>query len=379
MLLRERGSAATPLASWKVPFLDLRVSDGDERREMMEAVERVLLHGRILLGPEVDELQEQVARRVGSKYAIGCGSGTDALIIAMRALGIGPGDEVIVPALSFIATANAVALCGGRPVFADLGDDLNIDIGSIEALITPATKAIIPVHWAGRMCDMERLLALAGKHGLLVVEDASQAFDASFRGRKAGTYGIFGCFSMNSMKVFASLGEAGFIVTNDHRLCYKCLSLRYHGLLDREYCTALAQNSRLDTLQAAALLVRLKRLDALIEQRRKNAAYYNGRLGNAVKIPSERPGERHVYYTYTIQCAARDALKQHLEASGIEVKIQHPLLMPQHPFYSKHAKGSWTRAQDLVKRVLCIPANEKLTPEQLTTVADAVLSFRRGA
>ncbi len=359
----------------KVPFLDLRVTDDGERSEILEAVEKVLMHGRILLGPEVEELQQEVARRVGSKYAIGCNSGTDALIIAMRALGIGVGDEVIVPALSFIATANAVSLCGGQPVFADLGEDLNIDIDSMESLITPATKAVIPVHWAGRMCDMERLVAIANRHNLYVVEDASQSFDATFRGRKAGSYGIIGCFSMNSMKVFASLGEAGMIVTDDPQLYDRCVSLRYHGLIDREYCTALAQNSRLDTLQAAALLVRLKRLDSIIEQRRKNATYYNGRLSNSVTVPSERSDERHVYYTYTIQSNCRDALKRHLEANEIEVKIQHPLLMPQHPIYLNRAKGSWSKAEDLIKRVLCIPANEKLTSEQLTTVADAVLSF----
>ncbi|MEA2944817.1 MAG: hypothetical protein QOI40_147 [Alphaproteobacteria bacterium] len=361
----------------KVPFLDLRVTDDDERRELLDAVEKVLLHGRILLGPEVDELQQQVARRVGTKYAIGCNSGTDALIIAMRALGIGAGDEVIVPALSFIATANAVLLCGGQPVFADLGEDLNIDIDSMESLITPATKAIIPVHWAGRMCDMERLVAIANRRNLHVVEDASQSFDASFQGRKAGTYGIMGCFSMNSMKVFASLGEAGIIVTDDAKLYERCVSLRYHGLINREYCTALAQNSRLDTLQAAALLVRLKRLDGIIEKRRKNAVYYNRHLGNSVTVPLERPDERHVYYTYTIQSDRRDALKDHLESNGIEVKIQHPLLMPQHPIYANRAKGSWSKADNLIKRVLCIPANEKLAPEQLATVADAVLSFSR--
>jgi dTDP-4-amino-4,6-dideoxygalactose transaminase len=359
----------------KVPFLDLRVTDDDERRELLEAVEKVLVHGRILLGPEVDELQQQVARRVGTKYAVGCNSGTDALIIAMKALGIGAGDEVIVPALSFIATANAVLLCGGQPVFADLGDDLNIDIDSMESLITPATKAVIPVHWAGRMCDMERLVAIANRRNLHVVEDASQSFDASFRGRKAGTYGIIGCFSMNSMKVFASLGEAGMIVTDDTQLYDRCISLRYHGLVNREYCTALAQNSRIDTLQAAALLVRLKRLDSIIDKRRKNAAYYNKRLSNAVTVPLEGSDERHVYYTYTIQSDRRDALKDHLESKGIEVKIQHPLLMPQHPIYLNRAKGSWSRADSLIKRVLCIPANEKLTPEQLATVADTVLSF----
>src|SRR5439155_26272413 len=192
---------------------------------------------------------------------------------------------------------------------------------------------------------------------------------------KARSDGVIGCFSMNTMKVFASLGEAGMLVTNDSEINEKCISLRYHGLINREYCTALAQNSRLDTVQAAALLVRLKRLDGIIEKRRRNAEYYNGRLGNSVIVPTEQSDERHVYYTYTIQSARRDELKLHMEANSIEVKIQHPLLMPQHPIYLNRAKGSWSRADELIKRVLCIPANEKLTSEQLARVADVVLSF----
>lgn len=363
----------------KVPFLDLRVVDEEERLELLDAVDRVLRHGRIVLGPEVEEFERKIAERVGRRFAVGVNSGSDALVIAMRALEIGAGDEVIMPALSFVASANAVAIVGGTPVFADLAVDLNADADSIETLVSPATRVIMPVHWAGRVGNMDRIQAIADRHGLAVVEDASQAFDASWRGRKAGSFGTIGCFSMNSMKVFASIGEAGVMVMDDPALYEKCQALRYHGVVNKEYAVSLSQNARLHTIQAAALLVRLKRLDALIAKRREHAGYYNKRLSNVVTVPTEAPNERHVYYTYTIQADRRDELKAHLEASGIEVKIQHSLLMPQHPLHAPSAKGIWSNADRLIKGVLCLPANEKITVEQRARVADAVLAFAGNA
>lgn len=358
-----------------VPFLDLRVTDDEERLELLDAIDKVLRHGRIVLGPEVEELERQVAERVGRRFAVGVNSGSEALIVALRALGISAGDEVIMPALSFVASANAVSMVGGQPVFADLAPDLNVDTSTIELLISSSTKALMPVHWTGRVCDMDRIMGIAGRYGLAVVEDASQAFDATWCGKKAGSFGTLGCFSMNSMKVFASIGEAGMIVMDDPALYERCLALRYHGVVNKEYAVSLSQNARLHTVQAAALLVRLKRIDALIRRRREHADYYNRRLGNAVTVPTEAQHEHHVYYTYTIQSDRRDALKAHLEANGIEVKIQHPLLMPQHPLHAGNPKGTWANADRLIKGVLCLPANEKLTEAQRTRVADAVLAF----
>lgn len=362
----------------KVPYLDLRVSDPQERSELLAAFEKVLCHGKIILGPEVAELEERIAARASRHHAIGCNSGTDALLIALRALRIGPGDEVIVPALSFIATANAVSLVGATPIFADIDDRLLLSAASLADLITPATKAVIPVHWAGQMCDMDAIGALAREHGLHVVEDASQAFDASVGGRKAGSFGIIGCYSMNSMKVFASLGEAGMLVTDDPELRERCVSLRYHGLVNREACMEFAQNSRLDTLQAAALLVRLARLDDVIEKRRDIAHYLNQRLAAHVVVPAEAAGHRHVYYTYTIRSERRDALKAHLLSQNIEAKVQHTLLMPQHPVYAGRARGTWENADRLLKQMLLLPCNDKLTRDQAAQIADAVTAFFQG-
>jgi dTDP-4-amino-4,6-dideoxygalactose transaminase len=362
-----------------VPFLDLRVGDAEERGQIHEAIETVMRHGRIVLGPEVGELERRVAARVGTKFAVGVGSGSDALIIALRALEIGPGDEVIVPALSFIATANAVSVVGASAVFADLDDDCNIDPVSIDALLTANTKAILPVHWTGRVADMDAILDIARAHGVPVIEDASQAFDSSRRGSIAGSMGTIGCFSMNSMKVFASLGEAGMMVMDDPDLYERCLALRYHGMVNREYCVAIGQNSRLDTLQAAVLLVRLKSLQSNIESRRNIAAYYSDRLGSVVSVPIDRPDERQVYYTYTIRCDRRDELKAFLEMRGIEVKIQHPLLMPEHPAYRSRARGSWSNAERLIKDVLCLPCSERTSASDVHYVTEAVLAFYSGS
>ena len=359
----------------KVPFLDLRVLDEEERQELLSAFDNVLSHGRIVLGPEVQAFEKRFAERCGKSFAVGVNSGTDALILALRAIGVTAGDEVITTPLSFVATANAITLNGAEPVFADIGDDLNLDPASIEPLITPKTKAILPVHYTGRLCNMEEINAIAKKHDLVVIEDCAQAIDASHQGRTAGSYGLLGCFSMNAMKVLASCGEAGVIVTNDETYYEHLTTLRYHGLVDREFCHQVSHNGRIDTLQAAILLKRLDRLDGIIAKRRDIAAYYDGRLKDVVTVPPERPGYKDTYYTYTIQTDRRDELGSFLADEGIETKIQHPLLMPQQPFYKTHDSNRFPNAKRLVQKILCIPANEKITNEQREYVADTIVRF----
>lgn len=364
------------MSSIKVPYLDLRVTDDSERQELLAAVDRVLRHGRIVLGPEVAEFEAKIADRVGRRFAVGVNSGTDALILALRALDIGSGDEVIVPALSFVATANMVKLTGAEPVFADLGADMNMDPAGIEALITPATKAILPVHFAGKICRMKEICAIADRHGLLVIEDAAQAFDALYNGHKAGSFGKVGCFSMNCMKVLASLGEAGVIVTDDEDLRDHLVRLRYHGLVSKESCGFLSHNGRLDTVHAAMLMVRLDRLDEVMRRRRDNAEYFSSRLGHLVEVPHDDPDCRDAYYIYVISTDRRDALQDFLTARGIETKQPH-ILMPEHPVH-QGARGSWKQAARVHQRRLSLPISEKLTDEQRAYVADMVLEFFRG-
>lgn len=362
----------------QVPFLDLRIPDA-ERRELLAAVETVFRHGRLVLGPEVQELERQVASRCGRKYAAGVNSGTDALFFALKSLGIGAGDEVITTALSWVATANAIAMTGATPVFADIRDDLNIDPASVGRLIGPKTKAILPVHYTGKVCAMAPLMGLAKKHGLHLVEDAAQAFDARHLGQKAGAFGVIGCFSMNPMKVFAACGEAGMAVTDREDIYEKLIALRYNGAVNRETCIQPSLNGRLDTLQAAILLCRLKGVEAIIQKRREIAGWYAERLAGVVGIPAEADGEWDVYYTYTIRASRRDELKAFLETKGIETKIQHPLLMPEQPAYRTGVKGESSNAQRLVKQVLCIPGNEKITKDDVDYVAAAIQEFYRKA
>jgi dTDP-4-amino-4,6-dideoxygalactose transaminase len=361
----------------RVPFLDLRITDDGERQDLLRAVEHVFRHGRIVLGPEVSELEAAVAARCGRKYGVGVSSGTDALFFALKALDLGPSDEVITTSLSWIATANAIAMTGATPVFADIRDDLNIDPASVLRLIGPRTKAILPVHYTGKVCDMTALMEISSEHRLHLVEDASQSFDAEFHGTKAGSFGVTACFSMNPMKVFAACGEAGMVVTDREDLRDRLIRLRYNGTINREECVEPSFNGRIDTLQAAILLERLPGVAAIIERRRKIARWYDELLSGAVEVPREEPGCRDVYYTYTIRTPRRDALKAHLEAKGIETKIQHPILMPRQPAYRDGVRGEFPKALQLVEEILCIPAHEKLSDADVHRVADCIRSFCR--
>lgn len=362
----------------RVPFLDLRVTDETERAELRSALEQVLVHGKIVLGPEVEELEKKIASFCGRSFAVGVNSGTDALFLSLKSLGISQGDEVITTALSFVATANAIALTGAVPVFADIRDDLNIDPESVRKLVTPKTKAILPVHYTGKVCRMHELQEIAKSHGLFLVEDASQAFGAAHRGAKAGSFGELACFSMNPMKIFAALGEAGMVVTDRKDLADRLLALRYNGLVNREECRDVSLNGRLDTLQAAFLLKRLDQFPEIVRRRREIASGYAQRLKGVVEIPQEREGEEDIYYTYTIRTPKRDALKAFLEQQGIETKIQHPFLMPQHPVYRGKTPGSFPKAEKLVQEVLCLPVHEKLTQSETAYVADQVVKFCKG-
>jgi len=361
-----------------VRFLDLRVNDAEEKAELLAACENVLRHGRVVLGPEVEEFERAVAKLIGKRHAIGVGSGSDAVYLGLRALDIGPGDEVITGSLSWVATANGIALTGATPVFADIGDDLNVDPSSVLRLISPSTRAVLAVHYTGRPCELEELARICRQHNLLLVEDAAQAFGARYQGRPVGSFGEVACFSMNPMKVLASLGEAGIVVTDSDGVADNVRSLRYNGTVNREECIQPSINGRLDTLQAAFLLVRMKRFETVVKRRREIAAFYRQALQGVVGTPGERPGDFNVYYTFTIQAEDRDGLKRHLEEQhGIECKIQHPILMPDQPAYSEKTRAECGNARRLRDRILCIPAHEKMSNEQTSRVAEAIRAYYR--
>jgi dTDP-4-amino-4,6-dideoxygalactose transaminase len=359
----------------KVPYLDLSVNDSALKRKLLDAIEKVLTHGRVILGPEVEHLENKLAEYCGRKYAVGVSSGTDALYIALRALDIGPGDEVITTPMSWIATVNAIVMTGAVPVFVDIKPDLNINSDLISDAITPRTKAIIPVHYTGKMCDMDQVMEIADKYGLYVIEDAAQAFGARFKGRRAGSFGKIACFSMNSMKIFHSYGEAGALLTDDKAIKEKVIALRYNGTINRENCHYSSLNFRIQTVQAAMLLIELNRVDQVIERRREIAKVYENALKGIVKCPLEKDITFSVYYTYTIITDRRNKLKDFLTSKGIETKIHHPILMPYHAAYNKKFKTNIPVAERMVERILSIPNHEKMTDAEIKYVILSIQEF----
>ncbi|HSX13957.1 MAG TPA: DegT/DnrJ/EryC1/StrS family aminotransferase [Chlamydiales bacterium] len=364
-------------ALMKVPFLDLRVPQ-EERKALLQAIDTVFQHGRLILGPEVTELENTLAKYCHKKFAVGMNSGTDSLFLALKALNIGPGDEVITTSLSWIATTNAIAMTGATVVFADIQEDLNIDPASVEKLITPKTKAIMPVHYTGRVCNMQAFKSLVDKYSIRLVEDAAQSFGALYKGNPAGSFGSISCFSMNPMKIFAACGEAGMVMTDDEAVYQFLISLRYNGTVNKEKCIATSLNCRLDTIQAAILLERLKSVDSIISRRRGIADFYNQQLSSYVQVPVEQPFERNVYYTYMIRTQRRDELKKFLEEKGIETKIQHPFLMCQQPIYQKYLHKPVPKAEKIVQEILCLPMHEKMTQQEQEYVVEWIERFFHG-
>ncbi len=360
----------------KVPFLDLTVKSPEKKEQLLRAVDQVLSHGRIVLGPEVGQFEEKIASSCQTKYAVGMGSGSDALYLALRSLDIGPGDEVITTPMSWIATVNAIELCGATPVFVDVGEDLNINAELIADAVTARTKVILPVHFTGRMCDMQKITQVASDNDIDIVEDAAQAFSAHINGVMAGSFGRVSSFSMNPMKVFNAYGEAGAVVTSSEEIYHKLMSLRYAGTVNKEDCHFPSINGRLDTIQAAMLLVSMQYLEEKISRRREIARYYSEVLKDLVVCPEEEEDSFHVYYTYTIRTEQRDELKTYLDSKGIETKVQHPILMPYHTAYrNRFSDCRLPVAERMVKEILSIPNHEGMGDSEVEYVAGCIRAF----
>jgi dTDP-4-amino-4,6-dideoxygalactose transaminase len=369
-----------PIAVRSVRFRDLSVTDPARKAELLGAVDRVLTHGRLLMGDEVERFERAIAGACGTAYCVGVSSGTDALYMALRAAGVGPGDEVVTTPLSWIATLNAIHLCGAAAVFVDVRDDLNIDPALIEAAVTPRTKAVLPVHFTGRVCDMGAILEVAERRGLTVIEDAAQAFGARLGGRPTGSFGRVNAFSLNPMKVLAGYGEAGVVTTDDEKVHETLLALRYLGTVNKEVCHYPSLNFKIDTLQAAMLLVSLKYVEEVIAARLRVAACYAEALSGLVRTPAvpAGPDRRDVFFDFTIVADHRDELQRHLAARGVETKVKHPILMPDQPAFAHLKRGTIPVADRLVKKILCLPIHEKLTDDELAYVVSCVEDFYRG-
>jgi len=347
--------------------------------EEKQAVLRVLESGQLAQGKVVREFEEAFAAWLGVREAVAISSGTAALMLALQAHGLGPGDEVITTPFSFIATANAVLYLGGRPVFADVrADDFNIDPDEVEARVTPRTKAIIPVHLYGHPARMAEVMSIAERHGLLVVEDAAQAHGAELNGRKAGTFAT-AAFSFYPTKNMTT-GEGGMVTTDDPLIAATLRKLRDHGQTERYNHELLAYNWRLTEIAAAIGLVQLRRLEEFNERRRANALFLSERLKGVI-TPAEREGCRHVYHQYTVRVPQRrDALAAHLRQRGIGSQVYYPRPINQQPVYRELGYGDdFPVAQQLCAEVLSLPVHPSLTPEELQRIVDAVNGFFEGS
>jgi dTDP-4-amino-4,6-dideoxygalactose transaminase len=362
-----------------IPYAALGRQAAGVKVEMMAAVEAVIDGGRFVLGPNVVAFEQEFAAYCGSKFSRGISSGTSALYLTLRGLGLKEGDEVITAPNSFLASASSVALAGGRPVFADVQTDMNIDPERVEAAITSRTRAIIPVHLTGRPARMPELMEIARRHNLFVLEDAAQAVGASLGGRRVGSWGDAGAFSLHPLKNLHAYGDAGMVTSDDEALIARLTQARNHGLRNRDTCEFWSFNSRLDELHAAMLRVQMRHLDAWTAERRRLAHRYNELLRPHVVVPDEGPGETHVYQTYMIQAERRDALQRHLVDNGVEALVHYAVPIHLQPAARDlgYTERDFPVCKWVVDRILSLPIYPGLAEAQQDRVVSLIAAFYR--
>ncbi|HZU37867.1 MAG TPA: DegT/DnrJ/EryC1/StrS family aminotransferase, partial [Gemmataceae bacterium] len=370
-----------------IPLCDLQPQLRELGPELEAAVHRVLSSGRVIHGPEVAGLEEEVARYCGVGYGVGCSSGTDALLLALQALGIGPGDEVILPPFTFFASVGVICRSGARPVFADIDPvTYNIDPVQIENKITDRTRAIMPVHLYGQCADMAPLWDTAERYDLPIVEDAAQAIGAEYQGKRAGSLGAFGCFSFYPSKNLGAYGDAGMVVTNDPEWAARLASLRDHGMEPRYYHKYMGWNARLDAIHAAMLRVKLPHLERWTVARQEVAQRYDALieenyLTDFLQRPTIRPQRRHVFNQYVVRVAGgrRDALVAHLKASriGCEIYYPVPLHLQECLAYLDYREGDFPATEQACRSVLALPMYPELTLDQQRYVIETCAAFLR--
>lgn len=362
----------------KIPLLDLKAQHAGIREEVLRAVGEVLDSQVCILGPKVEELETKVAALSDCRFAVGVSSGTDALLAALMALGIGPGDEVVTTPFTFFATAGCISRVGAVPVFVDIDPrTFNIDPARIEDAITPRTRAIMPVHLFGQMCDMDPIMEIANRHGIPVIEDAAQAISATYKGRRAGSIGAIGCFSFFPSKNLGAAGDGGMCVTNDAKLHEMLLLMRSHGSKPKYYHKYVGGNFRLDPIQAAVLLVKLPHLQAWSDARRRNAALYDEAFaGSTIQTPLIHPGCVSIYNQYSIRVPGRDALRKGLSDAGIGTEIYYPVPMHLQECFQGRCRvvGSLHHSESAALEILALPIYPELASAQLREVAETVLA-----
>jgi dTDP-4-amino-4,6-dideoxygalactose transaminase len=377
---------STP-AGAAVPLCDLQTQYRELQAQIEQALKRVLAGGQVILGPEVSALESEIARYCGTGYAVGCASGTDALLLALQALDIGGGDEVIVPPFSFFATAGAVCRTGARPVFVDIdAETYNLDPLQVENKITERTRAIMVVHLFGQCADMEPLWKVAERHQLPIIEDAAQAFGAEYQEKRTGTLGALGCFSFYPSKILGAYGDAGMVVTNDPDWSARLAALRVHGMEVKYYHKYLGWNARLDALQAAILRVKLPQVEHWIEARQAAAQRYDALideyyLRHFLCRPTVRAQRRHVFSQYVVRVAEdqRDALARYLRAEriGCEIYYPVPLHLQECLAHLGYQAGDFPASEEACREVLALPMYPELEGQQQRRVIQACATFLR--
>ena len=370
----------------KVPLLDLEAQYAPIRAEVEKAVASVMASHQYILGPAVQECEKAIARYSNCAHGIGMSSGTDALLVCLMAENIGSGDEVMTTPYTFFATAGCIARLGAKPVFVDIDPvTYNINTSEIAAKITNRTKAIMPVHLYGQMADMDPVMQLAQKHGLVVIEDAAQAIGSEYKGKRAGSIGHYGCFSFFPSKNLGAAGDGGMVVTNDPARAERLAILRAHGSKPKYFHKVIGGNFRLDSIQAAVVSAKLPYLDRWTEARQKNAERYNRlfaasglKVGGQVGLPKATMG-RHIYNQYVIRLTQRDALKTFLQEKGVSTEIYYPVPMHlQECFaYLGHKAGDFPESESAAKETLALPIYPELSDEQAQYVVDCIKQFFR--
>jgi len=367
------------MKKYRLPYTGLTGQASEIKQDLLAAFERVVDSGHYISGPHVQAFEERFAAFCGTRFAVGVANGTCALHLIWRVLGVGPGDEVITVSHSFVATASSIALTGARPVFVDIGPDLNMDPERIKSAITPRTRGIVPVHIAGRPAHMVEINDLAEKHGLFVLEDAAQAVGASLAGRRVGSWGGAAGFSLHPLKNLFAYGDGGVITTSDEVLYDKLRVARNHGLRNREQCDFWSINSRLDELQAAMLLVHLDHLHRWTEEKRALAFRYNELLRPFVSVPDEGPDEHCVYQTYVVQSDQRDSLQQFLNENGVEALVHYrtPIHLQPASKYLGYTDADLPHTRRACERIMSLPLFPGLTHQQQDFVVDLIRTFHQ--
>jgi len=363
--------------TYKVSYIDFPKQYAIQREEILKTFDQTMAEGKYILGEAVQQFENKFAKLCNTKYAISVANGTDALILSLKVLGIGPGDQVITVSNSWISSASSIALVGATPVFVDVRQDQNMDPYKLEHVVNPNTKAIIPVHLTGKCADMDPILKFAQNHNLSVIEDAAQAAGAKYKGKMAGSMGQLGCFSLHPLKNLNCAGDGGIIVTNDTQLAHQLKLLRNHGLESRDKVVFWGLNSRLDTIQAAILNCRLGRLSQVIEKRREFAEIYRNKLKHFTYCPEDMPGCYDVYHLFVIQTPQRDGLKEYLKTNEIQTSVHYPVPIHLQPCaeYLGYKTGDFPNVESQSHQVLSMPMHNGLTQEEVEWVAEASANF----